>query len=137
MFKYLKQNTLANINSIPNKINKLSIDNSLLSRQCSESMMFFRSLRSTWLTILFWNSVCSQLLYEHNNQWNNELIIDSNEASAQLSLGRLEALLKETKLESETWRSRYETQMESFNRLPTICKEHVHNGSSSFSNSNL
>lgn len=137
MFKYLKQNTLAKINSIPNKINKLSIDNSLLSRQCSESMMLFRSLRSTWLTILFWNSVCSQLLYENNNQWNNELIIDSNEASAQLSLGRLEALLKETKLESETWRSRYEAQMESFNRLPTICKEHVHNGSFNFSNSNF
>lgn len=95
-------------------------------------MGLFRSLRSTWLTILFWNIVCSQVLYENNNQWNNELIIDSNEASAQLSLGRLEARLKETKLESETWRSRYEAQMESFNRLPTLCKEHVHNGSFNF-----
>lgn len=92
---------------------------------------------SAWLTIMFWNIVCSQLLYENNNQWNNELIIDSNEASAQLSLERLEALLKETKLESETWRSRYKTQMESFNRLPTICKEHVHNGSFNFCNSKL
>lgn len=87
---------------------------------------------STWLTIMFWNIVCSQLLYENNNQWNNELIIDSNEASAQLSLERLEALLKETKLESETWRSRYETHLESFNTLPTVCKEHVHNGSFNF-----
>lgn len=87
--------------------------------------------------ILFWNSVCSQLLYENNNQWNNQLISDSNEASAQLSQERLVALLKETKLESETWRNRYETQMESFNRLPRVCKEHVHNGSFNFSYSKL
>lgn len=91
--------------------------------------MFLKSLRPTWLTIVFWNNVCSQLLYENNNQWNNVLISESTEASTQLSQERLKAILKETKFESETWRSRYETQTESYNRLPTICKEHVHNGS--------
>lgn len=97
-----------------------------ISRQTS-CMMFSMSLR-TCLTVLFWNSGCSQLLYEYNNQWNNELIRDSNEASTQLSQERLEALLKETKLESELRRSRHETLSESYNKLPTVCKEHVHNG---------
>lgn len=81
-----------------------------------------------WLTILLWNNVCSQLLYENNNQWDHGLIRESREASTQLLQERLEALLKETKLESEYWRSKHETLTDFHNKLPTICKEHVHNG---------
>lgn len=87
------------------------------------------SLRTT-LTVLFWNNVCSQLLYEENNQWNNGLIRDSKDTSQRPSQKRLEALLKRTKLESEIWRTRYETLTESYNKLPTTCKERVHNGMS-------
>lgn len=90
--------------------------------------MFFRILRVTWLTVLLWNVVCSQLLYENNNQWNNELISDSIKASTQLSQEKLEVLLKQTKLESEIWKSRHETLVESCSKLPTMCKEHVHIG---------
>lgn len=91
-------------------------------------MMFSLTLRRTWLTVMFWNSVCSQLLYENYNQWDNKLIRDSNEESKQLSQERLESLLKETKLASEFWRTRHETLTEYYNKLPTTCKEHVHNG---------
>lgn len=91
--------------------------------------MFPLSLREIWLPILFWNNVCSQLLYENNIEWDHGLIRDSKEASTQLLQERLEALLKETKLESELWRGRYETLTDFHNKLPTICKEHVHNGS--------
>lgn len=65
-------------------------------------MLFFRSLKFAWLTISIWNNVFSQLLYEKNNQRYNELIRDTNEALTQLSQESLVALLKETKLESET-----------------------------------
>lgn len=91
-------------------------------------MMFSQCLKRTWLIVLFWNSVCSQLLYEYNNQWNNEFVRDSKEASTQLLQERLEALLKETKLESELRRSRHETLSESYKKLPKVCKEHVYNG---------
>lgn len=87
------------------------------------------SLRTT-LTVLFWNNVSSQLLYEENNQWNNGLIRDSKDTSQRPSQKRLEALLKRTKLESEIWRTRYETLSESYDKLPTTCKERVHNGMS-------
>lgn len=85
-------------------------------------------LETICLTILFWNNVCSQLLYQNNNQLDNGLIRDSKEASTQQLQERLEALLKETKLESEYWRSKHETLTDFHNKLPTICKEHVHNG---------
>lgn len=85
---------------------------------------------TTTLTVLFWNNVCSQLLYEENNQWNNGLIRDSRATSQRPSQERLEALLKRMKLESEIWRTRYETLGESYDKLPTTCKEHVHNGMS-------
>lgn len=87
------------------------------------------SLRTT-LTVLFWNNVCSQLLYEENNQWNKGLIRDSKDTSQRPSQERLEALLKRMKLESEIWRTRYETLSESYDKLPTACKERVHNGMS-------
>lgn len=90
--------------------------------------MFSLSLMRTWFTVLLWNSVCCQLLYEYNNQWNNELIRDSKDASTKLSQEKLEALLKDTKHESELRRSRHETLFESYNILPTVCKEYVHHG---------
>lgn len=90
--------------------------------------MFIQILTSAWLTIWFWNNVSSQLLYE-NDRWNNELIRDSKEASTQLSQKSLAALLKEARLESDIWRSRHETVTESYNKLPKICKEYVHNDS--------
>lgn len=89
--------------------------------------MFLQILKSAWLTVLFWNNISSQLLYE-NDRWNNELIRDSKEASTQSSQERLEALLKESRLESDIWRSRHDTVTESYNKLPKICKEYVHNG---------
>lgn len=81
---------------------------------------------TTTLTVLFWNNVCSQLLYEENNQWNNGFIRDSKDTSQRPSQERLEALLKRMKLESEIWRTRYETLSESYDKLPTACKERVH-----------
>lgn len=89
--------------------------------------MFPQILTTAWLTVFYWNNVSSQLLYE-NDRWNNELFRDSKEASKQYSQEKLEALLKEARLDSDIWRSRHEIVTESYNKLPKICKEHVRNG---------
>lgn len=88
--------------------------------------MFPQILTTAWLTVFYWNNVSSQLLYE-NDRWNNELFRDSKEASKQYSQEKLEALLKEARLDSDIWRSRHEIVTESYNKLPKICKEHVRN----------
>lgn len=69
--------------------------------------MFPQILTTAWLTVFYWNNVSSQLLYE-NDRWNNELFRDSKEASKQYSQEKLEALLKEARLDSDIWRSRHE-----------------------------